>query len=184
MINSLEFYIFEDELWYISQDGSIEKVKETDRDIIKSILEYVREFYPDAYKALSCCYKKSAANVPYYQFLMVSRFCKCNFGNLDSTNKDIDSNGRLVFEKITCPLRGECPYEGVICSPRFNSKLSDAELRVMKMLYDGYDVEKIADALYLSPHTVKNHIKASYMKLGIHEKSAFIRYAKDNNMFN
>jgi len=31
---------------------------------------------------------------------------------------------------------------------------------------------------------VKNHIKSVYRKLGIHEKSEFIRYANKNNLFN
>ena len=44
-------------------------------------------------------------------------------------------------------------------------------------------LKDIADTLYLSSHTVKNHIKSAYARLGVHEKSEFIRYAKDNNLF-
>lgn len=52
-------------------------------------------------------------------------------------------------------MRGECKYEGVICNPQFNSRISDAEMRVMHLVYDGLDNDEIADRLYLSPHTVK-----------------------------
>ena len=57
-------------------------------------------------------------------------------------------------------------------------------MRVMKLVYDGKSNDDIADSLYLSPHTVKNHIKSVYRKLCIHEKSEFIRYAHNNNLFN
>lgn len=80
-------------------------------------------------------------------------------------------------------MRGECKYEGVICDPQFDSRISDAEMRVMRLVYEGLSNEDIADKLYLSPHTVKNHIKSVYLKLGIHEKSEFIQYVHKNNLF-
>lgn len=52
-------------------------------------------------------------------------------------------------------MRGECKYEGIICCPQFYSRISDAEMRVMKMIYEGANNEDIAEKLYLSPHTVK-----------------------------
>ena len=180
----LEFYIFEGELWCKSDDGRNQIVDECQTELIKSMLDEIRECYPLAYKALTKEYEKSSINVPYYQYLIVRRFCKCNFGKLDGTKPDIDRSGRFNFEKVDCPLRGECRFEGVICSPKFNSKLSDVELRVMKLIYQGASKEEIAEQLYISPYTVKNHIKSAYLKLGIHEKSEFIRYANENNMFN
>ena len=76
-----------------------------------------------------------------------------------------------------------CRYEGVICCPQFNCRISDAEMRVMQLVYEGFNNEDIAERLYLSPHTVKNHIKSVYLKLDIHEKSEFIQYAHKNNLF-
>ena len=96
---------------------------------------------------------------------------------------DVEVTGAFNFEKVECPLRGECRNDGVICCPVFNSKLSDAEMRVMRLVYDGATKEEIAEQLYLSPHTVKNHIKSVYCKLGIHEKSDFIQYANKNHLF-
>lgn len=180
----LEFYIFEGELWCKSDDGKNQIVDESQTELIKSVLYEIRECYPGAYKALMKEYQKSSLNVPYYQYLIVKRFCKCNFGKLDGTRFDIDMSGRFNFEKVECPLRGECRHEGVICSPKFNSKLSDAELRVMKLVYQGAGKDEVAEQLYISPNTVKNHIKSVYLKLGIHEKSEFIRYAESNNLFN
>lgn len=183
MIENIEFYTFQNELWCMFSDGTNKIVSESDVDLIKSVLERIREFYPKAYDALSECYKKSSLNVPYYQYLMVRRFCKCNFGNLDDTKVDIDLYGRFQFECVSCPLRGECKYEGIICGAEFNNVLSKSETRVMKLLYEGISKEDIASKLYLSPETVKNHIKSSYKKLGVHERSEFVRYAHDNNLF-
>jgi hypothetical protein len=56
-------------------------------------------------------------------------------------------------------------------------------MRVMQLVYEGFNNEDIAERLYLSPHTVKNHIKSVYLKLDIHEKSEFIQYAHKNNLF-
>lgn len=180
-MNEMEFYIYDDELWCM-YGGKNEKVDEGS-DIIKKIIVSIREQYPEAYKALSENYKKHSLNVPYYQYLMVNRFCRCNFGNLDPSTMDIDNRGGFHMEKVSCPLRGECQFEGVICCPKFNSNLSSAELRVMRLVYDGMSNDEIAGELFISPHTVKNHIKSAYLKLGIHQKAEFIRYANDNNLF-
>lgn len=181
-MRDLEFYIYEDELWCIS-DGKNEQVTERNVELVKYMLCEIREFFPDAYKDLSKWFQKSAQNVPYFQYLIVDQFCRCNFGKLDSTKKDIDRKGHFNFERINCPMRGRCLHENKVCNPTFNTRISDAEMRVMKMIYDGCNNEEIADKLYLSPHTVKNHVKSVYIKLGIHEKSEFIQYAHKNNLF-
>ena len=182
VIGNMEFYLLGNEIWYIGDDGSNKRVDEDNAELIAYILNKVSEFYPEAYNALSECYKKSSANVTYYQYLMVRRFIKCNFGALETTKHDVD-NGSFNFEKTMCPMRGECKYEGIICFPKFNSKLSQAELRVMRLVYEGKWVDDIAEELFLSPNTIKNHIKSVYVKLGIHEKSEFIQYATKNNLF-
>jgi hypothetical protein len=183
-MGGLEFYVFGDELWCKSTDGKNVLVDETQTEIIKAVFYEIRECYPLAYKALSKEYEKSSLNTSYFQYLIVRRFCKCNFGKLDTAEDDVADTGMFRFEKVECPLRGECRFEGVICSPKFNTKLSDAELRVMNLIYQGLCRDEIAEQLYISPHTVKNHIKSVYLKLGIHEKSEFIRYANEHNLFN
>lgn len=106
------------------------------------------------------------------------------FGSLDTAENDIDEDGVFHFEKVACPMRGECKFEGLICMPKFSSRLSEAELRVMRLYFEIKEVDRIADQLYLSVHTVKNHIKAAYAKLGIHTRAEFITYANKNNLFN
>ncbi|MBO4550038.1 MAG: helix-turn-helix transcriptional regulator [Bacteroidaceae bacterium] len=88
-----------------------------------------------------------------------------------------------MFECVKCPLRGECKYEGVICQPEFNSELSKREKEVLRHLYDGLSIEDIADEMYLSPHTIKNHIRNAYARLDVHSRAEFIAYADKNGMY-
>lgn len=74
--------------------------------------------------------------------------------------------------------------EGIICSPKFNSKLSPAEERVMNLIYQGFTKEEVGDKLCLSPNTIKQHVRSAYCKLGVHDKGEFIKLAKDNGFFN
>jgi DNA-binding CsgD family transcriptional regulator len=157
-------------------------LKETDSDFITSMLDTLSEFYPDAYSALMETYSKSSANKRYRDFLAVRRFVKCNFGLYDNII-DVDENCNFKFEFVGCPMRGECKYDKIICFPKFNSKLSDRELEVMKMLYKGITDSDIADKLFISLNTVNNHRKNSFRKLGIHSMPDFMRYAIANNLF-
>lgn len=186
-MEGLEFYMYEDELWCRTSDGRNFIVDEGKTELVKYILEIVRTRYPDAYKSLEEIYSKSAPNQSYYQYLMMRRFCKCNFCRLDTTEldiQDVDVEGKFNFEKVECPMRGECPYEGVVCMPRFNSALSPAETRVMALLCDGRSELDAARELYLSPHTVHQHVKSAFVKLGMHKITEFIAYANKTNMFN
>lgn len=178
-----EFYTIDGEVWYITSDGRNERLDESKESLISLLIERMMECYPEAYKALSEFYRKSAMNVPYYRYLIVRRFCKCNFAKLDTAELDCNTSSSFCFEKVQCPLRGECQYEGVVCMPSFNTTLSKKELEVMRLIYEGCSNEEVARRLYLSPFTVKNHVKSVYAKLGIHEKSEFIQYANKNNVF-
>lgn len=180
-MNAREFYICDDRL-YCLKDGKSVEITEKDQDLIDGILERMETFYPEALKALNEVYEKSSINVQYYKYLRVRRFLRCNFGALDTKEND-DIGGVFNFEKIACPLRCECRYNGIICMPHFDSKLSDAEKRVMSLYYRNESIDKIADNLYLSGNTVRNHIKASFRKLGLHSQAEFISYAHKNHLF-
>ena len=178
----VEFFIVDGDLWYRNSEGVCEVLDESRKDLVQLFVERIKDFYPDAYKALQKEYRNCALNVPYYQFKMVRRFVKCNFGNLDTTQFDVDGI-KWNFEKVQCPRRGECPLENKVCNPRFDARLSEAEMRVMRLVYEGMNNEDIADRLCISVNTVKYHIKSAYLRLGIHEKSEFTRYANQNCLF-
>lgn len=177
-----EFFSYNNEVWFRLSDGTTERLAETHVEVISSTLEKIEKFYPTAYNALCNEYARCKPNLPFFRYRIVSRFCKCNFGNIDDI-PDIDSSGRFHFEYVSCPLRGECRYEHIICQPKFDHHISDAEMRVLRLWYYGRKKEDIADELYLSIHTVNNHIRNAFTRIGIHEKAEFIKYADSNKLF-
>lgn len=158
------------------------QLKETDTDFIQAFLAILREFYPEAYDALMDIYSKNSNNKRYRDFIAVRRFIKCNFGLYDNMI-DVDENWNFNFEFVGCPLCGECKHDKVICAPKFNSKLSDRQIEVMRMLYDGKNDSEIAEKLFISLNTVNNHRKNSFRKVGVHSMAEFMRYAMTNNLF-
>ncbi len=179
---NIEFYNYNDEVLMRSADGQCEQITEEKTDLVAFVCEKIQDFYPEAYKALEEYYSKSRANVTWHRFLIVKRFIRCNFGNIDDI-KDIDICGSFKLECVPCPLHGECKLEGIVCRPTFNHQLSTAELRVMRLWYQGDTKESIAEKLYLSVHTINNHIRNAYFRLSIHTKAEFVRYAESHNLF-
>lgn len=178
----LEFYLYEGELWCKDNERHNVLVDASQSDLLDSMLSRIRECYPDAYKALEEEYKDSAPNKIYFKYKVVKRFLKCNFGQLDSTYNDVDGE-KMNFERVDCPLRLECRWDGIICSPIFKTTLSAQELKVARLFYDGLSKTEIAGMLYLSPETVNNHIRNIYYKLNIHDKIEFFKYINEHKIF-
>lgn len=183
ILENCEFFCFEDEVWVRMADGRTSKVTEKDVDIVRELDDLISTFYPQAHKALEERYSESSANILYHRYRMVARFVRCNLANLDHV-PDISTDGMINLESVPCPLRGECKYDGVICRPSFDHRLSDAELRVMEPLYWGRTELEIADTECLSVHTVRAHIRNALRRLGLHSRAEFMRYAATNKIFN
>lgn len=162
-------------------ESSCHELNETDREIISLLLDHSKNFYPEQYAALEKEYSKSAENTIYYDFLRARRIINCCFGMNDST-VDFDS-GCLNFELVKCPLKAECKYYKIICQPKFNSTLSDRELEVMNKYFNNESTDSIAESLFISIHTVRNHKKNALKKLGLHSIDEFINYAHKNKLF-
>lgn len=157
------------------------KLEPHHREFISSMIKRISECYPEAYKAMRENYKASADSLFYYEFLIVRRFLKCNFGDYDNV-LDFDHD-TFKFEFVTCPLRGECKHDQIICNPKFNTAISSRELQVMNLFSEGLNENKIADKLYISINTVLNHKKSAFCKTGSHTMAEFITYANRNNIF-
>lgn len=181
-LTNIEFFAYESEVWYRLTDGTIDKLCESDSEILDGLLEHIATFYPKAYEALCAEYKGCALNRSYFRYRMAARFIHCNFAQLDNI-PDFSENCRCSFEFVQCPLRGECRHERIICRPEFDHKLSTAELPVLRLWFNGLSIDDIAERLHLSPHTIHNHIRHAYQRLNIHSKSEFILYANQNNLF-
>ncbi|MDD3404934.1 MAG: helix-turn-helix transcriptional regulator [Paludibacteraceae bacterium] len=176
-----EFYNFNDEVWYRT-DTDNDKLTERSTDVVNFMLDKIYNLYPDAYAALDKMFKGLNVDMRLKRFRMVQRFCKCNFGEIDNI-VDIDNSGKFTFERVSCPLRGECQHECVICQPKFNSRISAAEMRVLKLVFEGKTKETISETLFLSVNTVSNHIRNAFVRIGIHSKAEFIDYAHRNHLF-
>lgn len=176
----MEFFVNGADVLY-EKDGSVEVLTEGSQ-VVSDIIDKISELYPQAYKALCSYYKKSQIYQPHFRFLIARRFCKCNFGNLDHTRKDLDGF-MFNFERVSCPMLDECPLEGIVCQPKMETVLSDGEKRVMKLVCDGKSNQEIADELYLSPNTVKRHISNAYLKTRKRNRAEFVKYANDNSIF-
>ena len=182
-MKAIEFYTTPDGEVTLKQIGEAEReLTENDTEFIQAFIDVLTEFYPGAYKALMETYG-SNDNKRYRDFLVVRRFIKCNLGVYDN-RIDLDEHWNFKFEFVSCPLRGECKYDKIICSPQFNSKLSDRQMEIMRLLYDGLTDSQVADKLFISLNTVNNHRKNSFKKLGIHSFNEFMRMAIKNNIFN
>lgn len=180
----IEFYTTPEGEVTLREAGKAERqLKETDTEFVQAFLSVLREYYPEAYTALMELYSKSEANKQYRDYMAVRRFIKCNFGVYDNTI-DVDANWGFNFEFVSCPLRGECKWDGKLCQPKFNSTLSSRQMEVMELCYNGVSDEEIAERLFLSLNTIYYHKKAVYKKLGVHSMAEFVRYAAENNMFN
>ncbi|MEX0289667.1 MAG: response regulator [Flavobacteriaceae bacterium] len=92
--------------------------------------------------------------------------------------KDTDPADLLVHIKEV--YEGGSPMSSQIARRIINSfriirnPLSDRETEVLKMLSQGLNYKEVADSLFLSPHTVKTHIKNIYSKLHVKNRAEAI----------
>jgi LuxR family maltose regulon positive regulatory protein len=56
-------------------------------------------------------------------------------------------------------------------------QLSEAELRIVRVLASGASLSEVAHQLYLSPNTVKTHRRTIYRKLGVSSRGELLQWA-------
>lgn len=181
MIKNIEFYNTPDgQVCCKPLNEPMFMLKESDTALIADMLTLIQELYPAAFAALSELYSRSELNKNYYHFRMVHRFIRCNFGEYDALSLDVNANGHLRFEDVRCPLRGECPFECIICKPTLDSKLSERESQVAKLLGEGFTAGEIGEELHISPHTVKRHIANIKTRLKLpHTHQIISKFSKE-----
>jgi DNA-binding CsgD family transcriptional regulator len=177
----IEFASINGEVW-LGQNGTVTKLDSSNTEMVQFLVEYISTFYPSAYKALTREYEKSKPNKTFFDFLIVSRLIRCNFSALDDV-ADIDTELFAHFEYVNCPMRGECKLANVVCNPEFCNRLSEAEMRVCKLWFEGRSLDSIADELALSQHTIHNHIRNAYARLKVHSRAEFTKVAVLTNLF-
>ncbi|MGF7429378.1 response regulator transcription factor [Thermoanaerobacterium thermosaccharolyticum] len=64
-------------------------------------------------------------------------------------------------------------------------ELTDREMQILSLIAEGYSNKEIADKLFLSEKTVKNHVYNIFRKLDVKDRTqAAIYLLKNNNMYN
>lgn len=64
-------------------------------------------------------------------------------------------------------------------------ELTDREMQILNLIAEGYSNKEIADKLFLSEKTVKNHVYNIFRKLDVKDRTqAAIYLLKNNNMYN
>lgn len=91
-------------------------------------------------------------------------------------------------DELTAAIRAVCAGETVlppqvasstlsrlIASGRLGARdpfaLSRREVQILQLIVGGFAVRDIGGRLMLSPHTVRNHLKSIYRKLGVHGRA-------------
>lgn len=180
-LEMIEFYKTPDgAVMYKKANEPVRELSSSDRVLIESLIEMIRTRYPNAFAALSGEYTKSETNRWEFEFRIVSRFIRCNFGEYNLNSPDIDADGFFRIEEVGCPLRGECRMEGVICKPKLESNLTPRENEVLKHIANGEQTQEIADALMLSPLTVNRHRENIKAKLGLRTIAQIVNYYLTN----
>ncbi|WP_297851782.1 helix-turn-helix transcriptional regulator [uncultured Alistipes sp.] len=177
-LRNIEFFNDPEGGVMIRDNEGVRTYQPEDKELTRALFTRIEIEYPKAFKALTEIYHKSRANVNYYRYLVCHRFIRCNFGSLDK-KQDIDGTGRFTFEEVSCPIKGECKYSGVICGAEFDTRLTARQQEVMKLYCKGLEPEEIAEQLYISPETVKTTKRDAFRKAGVHDIREFMAKYKD-----
>lgn len=180
---NIEFYNTpEGDVMMKEADKPVRKFTEQDRDLIAWLLYMLRENFPEAHQRLMELYSRYERNRTNFEYKVVHRFLRCNFGEYDQFNYDISRDGFFKFEEVRCPLRGECPHEGCICRPVLNTNLSDRELEVFRLIAQGAQADEIAGELNISPLTVNRHRENIKIKTGCRSVAELVRWWNEHDM--
>lgn len=150
------------------------------KHITEELIVLIRDLYPSAFKALSEIYAKSERNKDYFEYKIVHRFIRCNFGEYDALSYDVSATGSLNIEHVRCPLRGECLHEGVICKPVLQSTLTPREEEVAALIASGMSRQEVADEMAISVYTVNRHIANIKSRLHLHHTNQIISHFNGN----
>jgi len=98
---------------------------------------------------------------------------------LDEATDTLDRvPGPGIVPDLAAAMRGRLLAPGRRAAA-FGQELSDREVVVLRLLATGLSQREIASQLYISPNTVKTHIRATYRKLGAGTRPQALHRARD-----
>jgi LuxR family maltose regulon positive regulatory protein len=102
---------------------------------------------------------------------------------LELLHHHMTAHGALLSD-IVDQLRGGPAPRTDRERPAYSDELTASERRVLGLLPTNLTRAEIADALRVSIHTVNTHIRNLYAKLGVSDRSAAVRVARDRRLSN
>lgn len=145
-------------------------------DFINRCDSEIEKKYPELHNRLADLHGGLKANA----FARVKQFFACNFSFKDG-QADIDEDFNFIIESVPCPARTTGICEFCFCNPKLNTVFSEREKEVLVLFKVGLDEAEIGEKLFISKHTVHNHINNMYAKAGLtnqsHPDRRLIEYA-------
>ena len=150
----------------IQRNGVSKPLTPSDRDAVEFMLERMQECFPTAMARLQEWAEESKPNRRFFEFRIVDRFIRCNFGEADFLYSDIE-DGMFHLEEVKCPLRGICKDENVVCKPKFKMPVPREESKAAVLYSKGLTANEIAKVLGKGVKTVKNQLGNAARRLGL-----------------
>lgn len=172
-MEAVEFFIIGGQTC-IRRNGESKPLTPSDRTEVVWMLEHIRQLFPAATARLEEWAGESKPNRRFFEYRMVDRFIRCNFGEADFLYSDVE-NGMFHFEEVRCPLRGICRDENVICKPVFKMPVPKEEGRAAALYSKGLTVNEIAKVLGKGVKTVKNQLGSAAKRLGLNRTRDLIK---------
>ena len=170
-INAIEFFVINDELFYIT--NGIQKKVNSYSDIPKNVSEKIEEILIKNNQMFEGLILLAGNNIDNIIF----QFIKCRLSGNDHYSDII--NGELTEEFIECSKRGSCIAEKSVC--RFHG-LTPKEIEVIKLIAAGFADKQIADQLGMSEQTIPVHRKHIHYKLKTESKPQITAFALKHNI--
>lgn len=138
------------------------------------------------------CAKKIKADYPKIKVIILTMYAQKSFVE-EIIKIGIDgcllknNTGKELSDAIARVHSGKSYYDQIQNFSKDDKELkeyslSDRELEIIRKLGDGLTSSQIADALFISEHTVKTHRKNILKKLNLHSSSELIQYALNNGI--
>jgi DNA-binding NarL/FixJ family response regulator len=138
------------------------------RFVGKTISESFKDAYPEGYRLLQLI---RAARIPVFVVSGEQRIQAIEdvyrVFNINGYFEKQNFERRLFINEIS---QAVVLYD--IVDNKFN--LTEREIQVMELLVEGKENKEIAEILFISPNTVKRHIKSVFSKMDVHSRAAAV----------
>ena len=128
-----------------------------------------------------------AAMIPGWLVYMVPRFLPFLFHDFWFTMPQLYSLSMVWYISLVSFGLATAVYKNLQSAAENNTepvkkailksdKLSKREMDILMAFTNGFSYTEISDAMFISPHTVRTHLKNIYSKIGVNSKAEAVRW--------